>query len=1172
MSVNHAPRPTEPDHSPAPVDPRAEDQAPAAFPPDRFVPVLTSGTPALSWVVPLVRRGQRQRAYQVRAWPAGGDPDHGLLWDSGRVESPDSVYVPWGGAPLRPLSAARWAVRVWDEHDRPSAWSEPADLETGPLGDDDWAAGWIEVPARHAARHRFTLPAPPVRARLHLTAQGLVRAHLNGRPVNPDSSDPSRTERHVALYRTYDVTDLLTAGDNAIALVTGTGKRRDKEAAPRVFAMLVAEQPDGSRITVGTGAGWRHGPTSVVAEENHYLEHHDGTRPDDWDRADFDDTPWPDCTVAGPADRLPRVLPDPGPALRVVRERTAVEIGRPGPGVRVFDVGENLAGRSVLSLAGVPAGTVLEAVHGELLDADGRVCTTNIRLPHDVERERQVLRHTARGTDGERAGVWFAYHGFRYVEVRGVPDGARLDVTARALHTDAPRTGTVTSDDPLIERLVDAAARTQWNNLHALPEDCPTREQQGWTGDASISAAAATAHLDMAGAYRKWLRDLRDGQRADGAVPAIVPQLEDEAAAPDPVWGSAYNVLVREHYLRYGDLAVVREHIGPLRRWADHQLSLVGPDGLVTEVELSYGFDWLALRQTPAVLLQTGAVIASLRDLADLEDALGEKTEAATRRAAADRLAEAARTLLRDPVTGRWANGTQGSAAVALATGLASGPDEEAALLAELAAAVHDGGDRVTTGFSATQSLVRALGGGPVRPGAAADHWRPGAGQALLAALHQPEQPGIGAMLAQGPGTLWECWWIDAENTGTGSLDHIGMGAPFAEWVWRRLAGIEPDLAGPGYARFTAAPQPVPGPDRVRGEVRTVRGTVAVGWERGTPDGTPGITLSVTVPVGSEAVIRVPGGASAPVRADGVTLGPGEEPHPHLAVTGRDGDDLLLLAPPGAYEITCAALPDPPHPLLGAAPSARPGVPVRVPLAPGVRAASLRADITGEWTAEPVGGAGDAAAVRVTAPSGAAPGTTARLTVGDGARAVERTVRVGTGASWLSDGTGAGGWRAASDGASVEALEDMVCRPVFHEPMPGTVLRVAGDPRDPREWRTVRLELPEPADLTAARFAYAHVDQCVPAPPGSLLGRAVLRLIAADGSVREGRLDRPLPAGWNRVAADLADGPDGTGAWPGRSAVVAVEVAVHHPEAAGTPFPVSFHLGRVGWTSAPRTW
>ncbi|MEV0844504.1 family 78 glycoside hydrolase catalytic domain [Streptomyces sp. NPDC049954] len=1170
MSAHPTTELSEPDVSPAPRELRADDQSPTTATADRFVAVLTSLTPTLSWVVPLVRRGQLQRAYQVRAWipGAGGGREDRELWDSGRVEGDSGVHVPWTGAPLPPLVSARWAVRVWDETDRVSGWSAPGALETGPA-DEDWDARWLEVPARHAARRVLTLPHAPRRARLYFTAQGLVRVHVNGRPVNPDSCDPSRTEQHVALYRCYDVTDLLGAGDNAITLITGTGKRRDHDSPPRVLATLVGELSDGGGFRAGTGAGWRYGPTPVVAEENHYLEHHDATVGDGWDTVAFDDAAWRPCAMVEPAG-LPSVLPDPGPALRVVREREAVEIGRPAPGVRVYDVGENLAGRSELTLHGVPAGTVLEAVHGELLDAAGRVCTTNIRLPSDVERERQVFRCTAGGREGERAGVWFAFHGFRYVEVRGVPEAARVGVTGRALHSDVPRIGTVRADDPLVEQMVDAAVRTQWNNLHALPEDCPTREQQGWTGDASVSAAAAVSHLDMAGVYRKWLRDIRAGQRADGAVPAIVPQLEEAAAAPDPVWGSAYNVIVREHYLRYGDLAVVHEHIGALRRWADHQLGLVGPQGLVTEVELSYGFDWLALRQTPPVLLQTCAVIASLRDLADLEAAIGEDAQAVRRRAEADRLVAAARRLLRDPVTGRWANGTQAAAALALACGLAESAAQEAGLLAELAAAVHDGGDRVTSGFSATQSLVRALGGGPVRPGADSAVWRPGAGAALLAALHQPRSPGIGAMLAQGPGTLWECWWIDAKNTGTGSLDHIGMGAPFAEWVWRRLVGIEPDLSGPGFARFTVAPRPVPGLNRVSGEVRTVRGTVAVAWERTGAGPQRGLALSVTVPVGSEAVIRVPGGAHGPVLADGLVLG--ERPHPQLRVLGRDGEDLLVGAPAGSYALESAADGDERAPLLGAAPAARPGEPVRVPLVAGTTPGDVRALIGAGWSAEAVAGGGEpgaAPSVLVTAPVDAAPDATARLEVGYGERRAERVLRVETGASWLSDGTGAEGWRAVSGGASLQVLDTPECRPVFHEPVSGAVLLVGGEPCDPRQSRTVRLDLPRPADLRAARYAYAHVDQCVPAPADSLMGRAVLRLIAADGSVREGYLNRPLPAGWNRVTVDLADGPE---AWEGQGSVVAIEVAVHHPDAGGVPFPVSFFLGRVGWTSAPRTW
>ncbi|MEV0844780.1 family 78 glycoside hydrolase catalytic domain [Streptomyces sp. NPDC049954] len=1156
--------------SPAPVALRAQDQSPPSGEPGRSRPVLDSATPALSWVVPLVRGGQAQRAHQVRVWRApaaeGAElsrPEDlapgALLWDSGEVEGGRCVYVPWAGPALAPLDRVLWAVRVRDERGELSGWSRPAVLETGPLAPADWSAHWIEVPARSAARHSFPLSGDVARARLYLTAQGLVRAHVNGVPVNPDSCDPSRTERTTALYRAYDVTDLLRAGENVLTLVAGTGRRMDQEAPPRLLAELVVTGADGATHRVGTGAGWTLGPSPVVAEENFYLEHHDGAFPGGWDTAPGGEAAQVLGTPGAPDEaegvpQLPRVLPDPGPALRVVREREAVELSRPAPGVRVYDVGENLAGRSVLTLRGVPAGTVIEAVHGELLEADGTVCTTNIRLPFDTERERQVFRYTANGTDGERGGVWFAFHGFRYVEVRGLPQTAEVTVTGRALHTDAPRTGAVSSDEPLVERLVDAAVRTQWNNLHALPEDCPTREQQGWTGDASVSAAAAVAHLDMAGAYRKWLRDLAEGRRPDGAVPGIVPQLEESPQPCDPVWGSAYNVIVREHYLRYGDPEVVREHLVPLREWADHQLGLVGADGLVTEAELSYGFDWLALRQTPPVLLQTAAVIGSLRDLADLERAVGEDALAALRTEQADALVAAARRFLRDPGTGRWAGGTQASAATALMAGLAADAEEEAALLGELATAVRAEGHRVTSGFSATQSVVRALAGGPARPGAAVDRWRAGDGAALLGALRQPEQPGIGAMFTQGPGTLWECWWIDAENTGTGSLDHIGMGAPFAEWVWRRLVGIEPDLAGPGFARFTVAPRPVAGLGRVRGEVETVRGTVVSGWRRVGA----GVELSVTVPVGAQALIRVPGGAHGPVRVDGAVLE--GSAHPLLTVVGTEGDDLLVRASSGEHVLVSEApCEERPGPLLGAAPGVPADGSVEVPVLAGD---GVRLTVDEGWSAE-VAGAGR---ITVRPPAGAAPGAVARLTATEEGRSNSRALRVESGAGFLSDGVGAKGWTPASPGTTLTVRRSPVCGPVYHEPIPGEVLLVGGEPMDPREPRTARLELPAPLGLPAGGFVYAHVDQCVEAPEGAWMGDVVLRVLAADGSTREARLTRPRPAGWNRVAVDVPED------WAGRHAVVALEVEVVRPASDGTLFPVSFQLARAGWTSAPRTY
>jgi alpha-L-rhamnosidase len=88
--------------------------------------------PRLSWKLRTEQRGARQKAYQlqVTAAPATSrDADQAtadLLWDTGKVQSALSIHIPYGGEPLQPGQRCHWRVRVWDEDNVVSPWSEPA--------------------------------------------------------------------------------------------------------------------------------------------------------------------------------------------------------------------------------------------------------------------------------------------------------------------------------------------------------------------------------------------------------------------------------------------------------------------------------------------------------------------------------------------------------------------------------------------------------------------------------------------------------------------------------------------------------------------------------------------------------------------------------------------------------------------------------------------------------------------------------------------------------------------------------------------------------------------------------------------------------------------------------------------------------------------------------------
>ncbi len=859
--------------SPPPQRIRVDGILLAGRPAGRAVPLVGSPSPAVSFEVPLLRQGQRQTGYQIRWWgraePGGIDDDTGPV-----VRSGENRGIAWDTRPLRPFDVVRLAVRTLDEHAQFSPWSDPVTVTAGPFTVADWAANWIAVPPTHEARTTADRAgAGPIdRAVLHLAGWGTLRASCQGTVVNADHLDPTDASLHRATSRAYDVTDLLASADGPIrlALVAGLGHYHRILERARLIAVLRIDYADGSVQTIGTDPGWTHAPTSLVADRPFYLEEHDarvGTRPD----AGRVTLVAPDAVPPAPV----LIEPDVGPPIRVVREVTAREIGRPAAGVRVFDVGENVAARVRLHLRAARPGQRIESVQGEKL-ADGRVDTTNIRLPDDRDTERQVLGWTCAGGE-EMAEPWFGVRGFRFVEVRGLEPDTEVAVSAGVLHSDVERTGSLRTASPELTRLVDMAVRTQLNNTHGYPEDCPTREQGGWTGDAAVSAEAALSHLDLTGVYRNWLRDVELDMSPAGGVPGLTPIVQDaEAQQPaDPVWGAAMTEIPWQMWQVTGDVGLVSPFLPAMRRWVDWQLGTLD-DGVVRFADISFGADWLAFEQTPPVLLQTAAVVVSLRRLADLEEATGEPAAAARRREQADRVVAAARRELHDPDSGAWANDSQGSLAVAATTGLAP-PAEVPALRQRLAGLVARRGGRLATGFSATRAAVRAL--------ADLD-----GGRALLSAVLEPAQPGIGAMLVDGPGTFWETWWIDDANVGVASLDHIGLAAPFAAWVWRDVAGLV--VREPGFRRFALAPRLA---DRVPGasfRLQTVRGEIAADWSLLKQR----FSARIEVPVGATAEVVVPGHSAAPSvdgRAD----------HPLARLeTDADGRQVVVV-PAGRYLI-----------------------------------------------------------------------------------------------------------------------------------------------------------------------------------------------------------------------------------------------------------------------------
>ncbi|HVB26521.1 MAG TPA: family 78 glycoside hydrolase catalytic domain, partial [Mycobacteriales bacterium] len=547
--------------------------------------------PRLSWELESAVRGDVQIGYRIavsssaaQAAAATGD-----LWDSGRVSSAETIGIEYDGPELRSGQRCWWSVHVWDASGGPSGWAPAAFWEMGLLEDSDWRAVWI-APAVEASqsvgpphgvtldpgsplasrfdlggwrgprpaylRQRFSVEAPVVAARAYVTARGLYDLHVNGQRVGEDLLRPGWTDYDKRIqYQVYDVTPFVRSGANAVALLLGSGWFAGRVAwqdriygdTPSVLVQLQITRADGAVEFVCSDGSWVSAASPLLWSDLLIGECFDASaQVTGWDAAELDDTSWQPVTVVAPPTAP--LVAERGPAVRRLRVLTPISVRQQVPGRWTFDMGQNMVGRVRLRVSG-PAGTRLVIRHAEMLEADGRLHTANLRkaLATDIV----VL-------DGDDIVYepHFTTHGFRYVEVSGLP-GSPADgfLTGIVLGSDLPQAGEFECSHPLVNALQSNIVWGQWGNFFEVPTDCPQRDERlGWTGDAQAFINTACFNADTAAFFTKWLDDLIDTQRPDGAVGDVAPLVRPAMfGAAAPGWGDAVVIVPWRLYERYGD-------------------------------------------------------------------------------------------------------------------------------------------------------------------------------------------------------------------------------------------------------------------------------------------------------------------------------------------------------------------------------------------------------------------------------------------------------------------------------------------------------------------------------------------------------------------------------------------------------------------------------------------
>ncbi|MEV6348768.1 glycoside hydrolase family 78 protein [Actinoplanes sp. NPDC051851] len=828
-------------------------------------------TPRLSWWVATDQPDWRQAAYEIRIGQ----------WTSGRIDSEQSVLVPWPAPPLTSREQADVRVRVWAaDAAAPSAWSDTTRVEAGLLEPAAWVAGFVGSADSTVGDRRpillqrlFTVRPELRRARVYATALGLYELEINGHRVGDEVLAPGWTSYHHRLhYRTHDVTDLLHPGENTITgwLADGwwrgeygwnrVGERYGEDTA--LLVQLELHYADGTMERVVTDGEWvwAHGP--IVRSGIYDGEHHDARIVvSGWEAVREKKAAKGELTAAA------------GPPVRRTETLRPRSVTRVDERTHLLDFGQNLAGRLRITVDG-PAGTAIGLRHAEVIE-NGRLCLRPIRTAdaHDV--------YVTAGTGVETWEPRFTYHGFRYAEVTGWPDDeiGPDDVVAVVVHDDMPEIGSFACSDPLLERLHENVRWSMRGNFVSVPTDCPQRDERlGWTGDLQVFAPTAAFLYDTTAGIGDWLADVAAETGEDGLVPLYVPHIA--TSFPQfhcAVWGDVTTVVPLVLLDRSGDAAPVAAGYATAQRWVDGCRRLLNDrDVIASGLQLG---DWLDPAAPPdrpqqaltdPYLVATAYLAHSARLLARQARVLG--TDPAPHDALADRVTAGFRREF-VTATGRCVSDTQTAYALAIRFDLLTTAQRDHAG-ARLAQLVREAEFRIGTGFAGTPLVLDAL----TETGHLEEAYR------LLLATGCPSwlYP-----VTMGATTIWERWdaMLPDGTINPGemtSFNHYALGA-VADWLHRTVAGLAP--AEPGYRTIAVRPRPGGGLTHASARHLSPYGPITVAWQR------TGATLEVTVevPPGCTAIVELPDRPA-------VTVGSGS--HRFTAPHRAADDDPIQPLPP----------------------------------------------------------------------------------------------------------------------------------------------------------------------------------------------------------------------------------------------------------------------------------
>ena len=874
---------------------------------NRINPIGLDIRPRFSWQMTSDQRNVMQTSYELRVSNNISDlsKEKKLIWNSKKIVSDSSAYVTYKGPDLQSGTRYYWQVRVWDNQERVSDWTQVAFWQTALLSENEWKAKWImqdTVKFAHSEtcpifRKTFTAGKKIQSATAYISALGMYEAQINGKRIGDAFLTPGWTDyRKRIQYQVYDITENMIQGNNAIGVTLGNGwyagfigwAKHNHEYGKNIALLFQLEirYTDGSSQIIVSDDSWKSSTGSILSSEIYHGETIDNRyEKEGWTLPNYDDSKWAIVNILRvPEINLVATYNEP---VRKHEQFKPVKIFKTPADEQVIDFGQNLVGFVTVKISG-KQGDKITLEHAEILDKAGNFYTQNLRGAK--AKDTYILK----GEGIETFQPHFTFHGFRYLKIEGIKEEINPEnFTAIALYSDLKPTGTFTSSNSLINKLQHNIQWGQKGNFLDIPTDCPQRDERlGWTGDAQVFSRTATFNMDVHNFFVKWLKDLALEQLPNGAVPHVIPNVLGEKSAGSTGWADVATIVPMNMYLAYGDKQILFQQYSSMKAWVDYMTSQSKNN--LWNTGFHFG-DWLFYSPsvddggraavTDKFLITQCFWAHSTQLLIDAASILGKTEDVSSYTALLNAIKEAFNHEYVTP-GGRLVSGTQTAYVLALQFDMLPLNLRDQAV-DRLVQNITSYKNHLTTGFLGTPYLCHVLN-------------RFGKTGLAYKLLLQDTYPSWLYPVKMGATTIWERWdGIKPDSTlqtpGMNSFNHYAYGG-IGDWMYRVIAGINTETDGAGYKKIRIQPYIDTLLNNVSASLLTNYGTVSSSWTYGKDK----FHFTVEIPPNTTASIFIPAKNADSIKEDGKPLNAIKE----LQVKGSENGFVIVTSGSGKYMFT----------------------------------------------------------------------------------------------------------------------------------------------------------------------------------------------------------------------------------------------------------------------------